>query len=824
MKGRIFTYFSVLAFLVLAINFGTSQCDEAIALTELPNASSMTCTTTNAPTGNLNSTNVPGTPIDCGASGGTISASYKNGLEALYTYVPATDGMATITVDGTTWTAIFVYDGCPTTGTYICGARSTGASRSVTVNVTAQTTYYIWIDTWPPPASPCATAGSNWTITGPAVYVAPPPPPPTAGPGCILVCSGDQNVTLAPGACTYTIPNLVTMAGTCEPTLIAGPSVSGFSASPFNVASFNAYAGLCPDVSMVLNTANVTVTATELTLVSSDPSNAGIYFGTVVFSDPMPFAGTLSFDWDYTTTDSDAYYDPFGYQINGGCLLPPQVELANGFGVTAANGTVNAAVAAGDIVSWVVYTQDYFGGASTTVISNLVLQAPNVLQEYEIVQTSVEGAGSVVGPGTYTLSYDLFDPASGTVLSSCEFDVTVSAFTAPTNTLSCKQGVNISADENCEVTFDAGMFLSGSQYTCYSDYQLILWPNNSESNKFNVAQDVAYGLPCGTHTMEVMDASGNKCWGTFVIEDKLAPVVECNCVDAETVSAVTSFGGSLDLTDGIFARCNGFSNVHYDVFPFQVSVTGSYTFNANGSLGDTYAYIYSGSFDPASPCTNVIASNDDGAGDLDPLITVNLTAGVQYYYVFTDYFTTPTGTYNVTITTTSGGQVLAVTNAADAPECQFKCYDLDVVRNETVAMLSGASQNKAVLTTMPAASDACGAMSMSFEDVIETVKCGDTKLRRSWTYTDAKGNKAYCTQTFTFGAITVADITPPQYLVELSCGVNTDPANIAALKDVDSRPQPSSSTNIGAYYDDCTDTDSNRVTWGYAHGYFHTNR
>ena len=23
------------------------------------------------------------------------------------------------------------------------------------------------------------------------------------GPGCILVCSGDQNVTLAPGACTY---------------------------------------------------------------------------------------------------------------------------------------------------------------------------------------------------------------------------------------------------------------------------------------------------------------------------------------------------------------------------------------------------------------------------------------------------------------------------------------------------------------------------------------------------------------------------------------------------------------------------------------------
>ena len=72
---------------------------------------------------------------------------------------------------------------------------------------------------------------------------------------------------------------------------------------------------------------------------------------------------------------------------------------------------------------------------------------------------------------------------------------------------------------------------------------------------------------------------------------------------------------------------------------------------------DTYAYIYSGSHLILLTHVNIIASNDDSAGGLDPLITVNLTAGVQYYYVFTD-FITPTGAYIVSITTTSGGQVL----------------------------------------------------------------------------------------------------------------------------------------------------------------------
>ncbi|MBK7700958.1 MAG: hypothetical protein IPJ39_20665 [Saprospiraceae bacterium] len=37
--------------------------------------------------------------------------------------------------------------------------------------------------------------------------------PPPGACDCLIVCSGDQNVTLAGGECSYILPNLVTVAG-----------------------------------------------------------------------------------------------------------------------------------------------------------------------------------------------------------------------------------------------------------------------------------------------------------------------------------------------------------------------------------------------------------------------------------------------------------------------------------------------------------------------------------------------------------------------------------------------------------------------------------
>ncbi|MBK7700202.1 MAG: hypothetical protein IPJ39_16485 [Saprospiraceae bacterium] len=98
------------------------------------------------------------------------------------------------------------------------------------------------------------------------------------------------------------------------------------------------------------------------------------------------------------------------------------------------------------------------------------------------------------------------------------------------NSLTCNNHINISADINCEVTLSPDMFLEGNSYSCYADYQINIWPFNSQANAINnVPQNEGINLPTGEHTYEIVGPSGNRCWGTFTIEDKLAPVVECNC-------------------------------------------------------------------------------------------------------------------------------------------------------------------------------------------------------------------------------------------------------------------------------------------------------
>ncbi|MFN8338194.1 MAG: hypothetical protein U0T36_04175 [Saprospiraceae bacterium] len=55
------------------------------------------------------------------------------------------------------------------------------------------------------------------------------------------------------------------------------------------------------------------------------------------------------------------------------------------------------------------------------------------------------------------------------------------------------------------------------------------------------------------------------------------------------------------------------------------------------------------------------------------MITVNLTAGTTYYYIFTNWspFDAPSGAYTVTITGLR--QAITIVNPSDSPACQFSC-------------------------------------------------------------------------------------------------------------------------------------------------------
>ncbi|MGA5464044.1 Ig-like domain-containing protein [Mycobacterium sp. NPDC050041] len=76
-------------------------------------------------------------------------------------------------------------------------------------------------------------------------------------------------------------------------------------------------------------------------------------------------------------------------------------------------------------------------------------------------------------------------------------------------------------------------------------------------------------------------------------------------------------------------------NKPYAAFTFVPSTTGTYVFEQATipSGSDTTLFVYSGTFDPASENTNLIAQDDDSGPGLTPRVTANLVAGQTYTIV-----------------------------------------------------------------------------------------------------------------------------------------------------------------------------------------------
>src|SRR5690625_4940308 len=139
--------------------FNAAACDNAIPITSGSLVDEpLVCGNVNL----LNSGSVSPFCIDDGPTGGVIPTNYGDGNEATYTYLASEDGTVDITIHGTTWTAIFVYDGCPISGgECVTASRSTTDSRSVSFEAEAGMEYFIWIDTWVSagPNDPCIEGG-----------------------------------------------------------------------------------------------------------------------------------------------------------------------------------------------------------------------------------------------------------------------------------------------------------------------------------------------------------------------------------------------------------------------------------------------------------------------------------------------------------------------------------------------------------------------------------------------------------------------------------------------------------------------------------------
>jgi hypothetical protein len=89
---------------------------------------------------------------------------------------------------------------------------------------------------------------------------------------------------------------------------------------------------------------------------------------------------------------------------------------------------------------------------------------------------------------------------------------------------------------------------------------------------------------------------------------------------------------------------------YYQAIEVRVPTTGSYTFRTSSTIGDTYGYLYQGNFYPTNPSINLIAQDDDSAGNLQFQITATLRSDITYILVYTTLTQRATGSFNIVAT------------------------------------------------------------------------------------------------------------------------------------------------------------------------------
>jgi subtilisin-like proprotein convertase family protein len=154
-----------------------------------------------------------------------------------------------------------------------------------------------------------------------------------------------------------------------------------------------------------------------ITMTSSDnatPSSGGADTSRLTFV--APNANNLSFTFTYETPDERAFFDMFGYEVNG---VFTQLVDDNDL---MATGEVNIPLNAGDVFSWEIRSFDGFGGRATVVISQPAFG-------YLLTQLSGLGSGATFPVGTTTEQWMVEDPAGNK--DTCSFTVTVNDTEAP---------------------------------------------------------------------------------------------------------------------------------------------------------------------------------------------------------------------------------------------------------------------------------------------------------------------------------------------------------------------------------------------------------
>ncbi len=151
-----------------------------------------------------------------------------------------------------------------------------------------------------------------------------------------------------------------------------------------------------------------------------------------------------------------------------------------------------------------------------------------------IVQTSGLPSGSTFPIGTTSNCFQIQS-------ATCCFNVTVNEYPTPTTTLACNDNIQVSVDDNCEAFIETDMILEGGPYGCYNDYIVSVQGYGSGFGGVFVNSD-AVGQ---TLSVTVTDPeTGNTCFGTISVEDKLPPIITCPPTENFTACDMTHPNGT----------------------------------------------------------------------------------------------------------------------------------------------------------------------------------------------------------------------------------------------------------------------------------------
>ena len=367
--------------------------------------------------------------------------------------------------------------------------------------------------------------------------------------------------------------------------------------------------------------------------------------------------------------------------------------------------------------------------------------------------------------------------------------------------LACNNSVQISLDEDCNMYIEPEMILKGLPYPeDFFDVEAKL-PDGTKLTQTTVGS-AKWANINSAHigkTLEVkvdLRGCGNSCWGYAKIEDKLAPIIDPNNCPCE--ERITLFEGAVLNASPTYNRpsavvgCPGtpVNGVKYVTHNFALDASG--TVDISLPTTSVKFSLYSGTFDPLNPCTNlVVATAQSWSGAL--VTGVNYVLVVSLNNVPLGSLPTTGIPYDLFIDNRSGN----VKSSVAATICTVTCGNEDDILAQTAAN----APNK------PGIIDNCGgALTFAKVDYVDDLQCSDDYakvIRRVWTATDASGNVSEPkTQYYYVQRGSLADVVcPPDYV--RSC-------SMPYIKLPNGMPSPSSTgyptniscSNIQYYFED----------------------